>query len=234
MKNLWVFGDSYAVPYHTNTQEPRVHWQFSLMENLNCDSVKTFAQNGAPNEWIYNHFTEQLNEITPNDFVVFVSTQINRRWFFPDNVGSSNFGVKHSDLADLSSEQQTALNYYKIYLDNPVMSFINFECLCNSIHYVSQKNKINLLILPGFEQKGYPISGRYQVSGSLFDICVNEVKGKDLDSWTNFISNIHKGRDPRVGHLSQDNHEILADKLAATFLKNKILNLEQGFREEFL
>jgi hypothetical protein len=175
-----------------------------------------------------------LNEITPNDFVIFVSTQINRRWFFPDNVGSSNFGVSHSDLADLSSDQKTALKYYMTYLDNPIMSFINFECLCNSIHYVSEKNKINLLILPGFEQKGYPISGRYQVSGSLFDICVNEVKGKDLDSWTNFISNIHKGRDPRVGHLSENNHQILAEKLSDTFLKNKILNLEQGFREEFL
>jgi hypothetical protein len=233
MKNLWVFGDSYAIPYQ-NDLESRVHWQFPLMKNLNCDGVKTFAQFGAPNEWIYNQFTEQLNEITPNDFVIFVSTQINRRWFFPDNVGSSNFGVKHIDLADLSSEQQTALNYYKIYLDNPIMSSINFECLCNSIHYVSEKNKINLLILPGFEQKGYPISGRYQVSGSLFDICKNEVKGKDLDSWSNFISNIHKGCDPRVGHLSKDNHQILADKLSATFLKNKILNLEQGFREEFL
>ena len=233
MKHLWVFGDSYAIPYQDNL-ESRVHWQFSLMKHLNCDGVKTFAQFGAPNEWIYNQFTEQLNEITPTDFVIFVSTQINRRWFFPDNVGSSNFGVSHSDLADLSNEQKIALKYYMTYLDNPVMSFINFECLCNSIHRVSEKNKINLLILPGFEQKGYPISGRYQVSGSLFDICVNEVKGKDLDSWTNFISNIHKGRDPRVGHLSQDNHEILADKLAATFLKNKILNLEQGFRESFL
>jgi len=233
MKHLWVFGDSYAIPYQDNL-ESRVHWQFPLMKHLNCDGVKTFAQFGAPNEWIYSQFTEQLNEITPNDFVIFVSTQINRRWFFPDNVGSSNFGVSHSDLADLSKEQKIALKYYMAYLDNPTMSFINFECLCNSIHYVSEKNKINLLILPGFEQKGYPISGRYQVSGSLFDICVNEVKGKDLDSWTNFISNIHKGRDPRVGHLSQDNHEILADKLSATFLKNKILNLEQGFREEFL
>ena len=233
MKTLWVFGDSYAVPYY-NGQESREHWQFPLMKHLNCDSVRTFAQFGAPNEWIYSQFTEQLNEITPNDFVIFVSTQINRRWFFPDNVGSSNFGVIHLDLADLSSEQKTALNYYKIYLDNPIMSFINFECLCNSIHHISQRNKINLLILPGFEQKGYPISGRYQVSGSLFDICINEVKGKNMDSWMHFLSNIHKGHDPRVGHLSQENHEILADKLAATFLKNKILHLEQGFREEFL
>ena len=234
MKTLWVFGDSYALPYHTDEQESRIHWQFSLMKNLNCDSVKTFAAAGAANEWIYSQFTEQLNQITPNDFVVFVSTQVNRRWFFPDNIGSSNYGVIQRGLADLSNEQKTALKYYMTYLDNPIMSFINFECLCNSIHRVSEKNKINLLILPGFENQGYPISGRYQVNGSLFDICINEVKGKDMDSWMHFISNIHKGLDPRVGHLSQDNHQILADKLAATFLKNKILNLEQGFREEFL
>ena len=234
MKTLWVFGDSYALPYHTDEQESRIHWQFSLMKNLNCDSVKTFAAAGAANEWIYSQFTEQLNQITPNDFVVFVSTQVNRRWFFPDNIGSSNYGVIQRGLADLSNEQKTALKYYIAYLDNPIMSFINFECLCNSIHRVSEQNKINLLILPGFENQGYPISGRYQVNGSLFDICINEVKGKDMDSWMHFISKIHKGLDPRVGHLSQDNHQILADKLAATFLKNKILNLEQGFREEFL
>jgi len=234
MKTLWVFGDSYALPYHTDEQEPRIHWQFSLTKNLNCDGVKTFAAAGAANEWIYSQFTEQLNQITPNDFVVFVSTQVNRRWFFPDNIGSSNYGVIQRGLADLSSEQKTALKYYMTYLDNPIMSFINFECLCNSIHRVSEQNKINLLILPGFENQGYPISGRYQVNGSLFDICINEVTGKDMDSWMHFISNIHKGLDPRVGHLSQDNHQILADKLSATFLKNKILNLEQGFREEFL
>lgn len=234
MSKIWVFGDSYAVPFFEKPGPEAVHWSSLLALKLKCDAVEIRAHNGAANEWIYFQFQQNLPNITEDDYVIFVSTQIERRWFFLNNIGSSNFGVSNLSEAALSRDEKTALKYYATYLDNPIMSSVLFNTICNSIHYVSKNQNLNTLILPGFEEAGYPISGKYTVTGSLFDVGVNEIKGKNNKAWFNFIANTHKGLDPRIGHLSYVNHCILTDKLYDTFTNNKILDLTTGFEEEIL
>ena len=139
-------------------------------------------------------------------------------------------------MNNMSLEEKTALKYYAKYLDNPIMSRVFFENTCNSLHYHTIKNNLNLLLLPGFESgtDGFPINGKYSVDGSLFYIGMKEVKGKSIISWQNFISKTHKGQDPRNGHLSYENHIILSKKISNTFLNNEPLKLDQGFKEDFL
>lgn len=231
MKKLWIFGDSYAVSHKGDYTD---HWASSLAQKLDCRKLEIQAHNGAANEWIFFQFREHLTQISSDDYVVFISTQVNRRWFFTDDVGSSNYAIKNLNTNNLSNEKKVALKYYMTYLDNDLMNSIIFDNMCNAVHYISEKNNLNLLILPGFEERGYPISGKYTVIGSLFDVCVNEINGKHVDYWSDFISKTHKGLDPRVGHLSWDNHNTLSEKIADTFLERKVLNLEQGFKEDFL
>lgn len=114
------------------------------------------------------------------------------------------------------------------------MSAVLFDSICNAVHYIAEKNNINLLILPGFEEYGFPVSGKYAVTGSLFDVCINEIKGKHYNHWYKFISDKHKGVDPRSGHLSDENHIILSKKIYDTFKNNKPLNLGSDFREDFV
>lgn len=231
---LWIFGDSYAVPFFDKPETEIIHWAGQLYKQLNCSKVEFRAHRGAANEWIYHQFQINLPNITEDDYVVFVSTQTERRWFFLNNIGSSNFNVSNVSQSNLSKDEIVALKYYGTYLDNYMMSSVIFDTICNSVHYVSQKQNLNTIILPGFEEAGHPISGKYTVNGSLFDVCVNEIKGKSDKAWFNFISNVHKGLDPRIGHLSYVNHCILSDKLFDTFKNNKILDLTTGFEEEIL
>lgn len=234
---LWVFGDSYVSQSDADIEKfKHNHWIYFLNKELNCSEIELRGCPGAPNEWIYYQFYSCLPLIKSDDYVVFVSSQMNRRWFFLDDIGSSNYHISTTAMNNISSEEKTALKYYATYLDNPMMSRVFFENMCNSLHYQTIKNNLNLIILPGFESgnDGFPINGKYAVDGNLFYIGMQEIKGKTIEGWQNFIGNTHKGQDPRNGHLSYENHVILSKKIANTFLKSETLNLTQGFKEDFL
>jgi hypothetical protein len=235
MKKLWVFGDSYAAPFDKSIHGPSTaHWAEILREKLECSYLELKAHCGAPNEWIYFQFKESLPLISPDDFVVVVTTQISRRWFFLNNVGSSNFNISSISTSKLSNEEKISLKYYATYLNNDHMSASIFDSVCNSIHYLSEKHNLNTILLPGFEEKGFPLSGKYTVSGSLFDVGINEIVGKSHKAWFDFIKNKNNGIDPRVGHLSEPNHYILSEKLYKTFINHTVLELNAGFVEEIV
>lgn len=234
---LWIFGDSYVSQSDADIEKFKYnHWIHFLRKNLNCTELEVRAHPGAANEWIYFQFFTSLSEIKSDDYVVFVSSQMNRRWFFENDVGSSNYHINDISMNTISQEEKTALKYYAKYLDNPIIARIFFENMCNSIHYHAIKNKLNLILLPGFEggDNGFPVNGKYKVEGSLFNIGVNEIKGKTIESWQHFISKTHQGQDPRNGHLSYENHTIMSKKITDTFLNNEPLKLDQGFKEDFL
>lgn len=233
MKKLWVFGDSYGyLDQDRYEQSKDWHWIPVLSKELTNHKFITLSQYGAANEWIYYQFRQHLDNIKEDDYVVVISTQFDRRWFFQDNVGASNLSVSNIDSDRLTSEQVNAVKQYLIYLRNPLFGPLSFEMFCFSIHYLSSLKKLNLLILPGFEESGFPISGKYTVTGSLFDVCKKEIKGNSNEAWYNFIHKKHQGNDPRFGHLSKENHFVLAQKLKNTFLKNDVLDLTCGFSEE--
>ena len=236
MSTLWVFGDSYVAQSHSGLDTLKQnHWIHFLATSLECQETKLYGHTGAANEWIYYQFYSALPEIKSSDYVVFVSSQINRRWFFPNDIGSSNYLININNNG-ISSAEKNALKNYAKYLDNTMISRIFFENMCNSIHYHALKDQLNLILLPGFEsgEDGFPVNGRYSVDGNLFNVGINEIKGKSIENWNNFISTIHKGQDPRPGHLSYDNHVILSEKLINTFLNSQTVDLNNGFKEDFL
>jgi hypothetical protein len=234
---LWVFGDSYVEQSRSDLNKfKQNHWIHFLATSLGCQETQLQGAAGAANEWIYYQFYSALPKIKNSDYVVFVSSQINRRWFFPNDIGSSNYLINDISKNSISPEEKNALKNYAKYLDNPMISRVFFENMCNSIHWVTMKKNLNLIILPGFEcgDEGFPVSGNYSVEGNLFNIGVKEITGKSVENWHKFISTTYKGQDPRIGHLSYDNHVILSKKLTDTFLNKHPLDLNNGFREEFL
>jgi hypothetical protein len=235
MSKLWIFGDSYgALTSDQYNDSKEWHWISVLSKTITTNKVVSVCHHGASNEWIFLQFREHISHIAKDDLVIVISTNIDRRWFFYDNVGASNLNVLNASISKLSKEQKNAVEQYLLYLRNPVISPLLFDQFCNSLHYIAEKNKFNLLILPGFEEKGFPISGKYSVTGSLFDVCKNEIRGKTVEKWAKFISTKHNGDDPRIGHLSEINHLVLANKLINTFQTGQLLDLNTGFHEEIL
>lgn len=233
MSKLWIFGDSYGYLDQDKYERSKDwHWISLLANEFTNSKFITLSHHGAANEWIYYQFKQHLDLITENDYVVVISTQYDRRWFFPDNVGASNLLIQNYDTDKLSRDKKNAVKGYIEHLMNPLLGPLMFDMFCYSLHYLAGIKNLNLLIVPGFEEEGFPLSGKYTVTGSLFDVCKNEIKTKTTEAWYDFISKKHHGLDPRLGHLSKENHIVLYEKIKNTFYKGKILDLTLGFYEE--
>lgn len=235
MKKLWIFGDSYAVPINHHHQTiPDWHWANLLQQNLDFKEFLIIAANGVSNEWIYYKFKEHIDQIDSDDIVIVVMTQLKRRWFFEDNIGVSNLTVINDEINSLTYEQKNAVKQYLMYLENPKCNIVYFESIFNSFYYLAEKLNLNLLILPGFEYPLQTFRNAYEVNGSLFEVCMEEITGKTYEDWEKFICVRCKGIDTRIGHLSEINHRILSEKLFNTLTKKETLDLDNGFKKEII
>lgn len=229
MSKLWIFGDSYGV--HVE-QDPKAvnkwFWAYQLAQKLKCEYYDNRSQMGVANDYIQHMIMEAETEITPEDYVVVITTSTARKWFIQDKPWVSNFYINNLE-EHTSPEFVSAVKQYMLHLYNPDTEIIKFHQLLGWIHYITDKNKWNLIVIPGFEEAGYPISHNYQVKGSLFDVCKNEFKSADDAGW---YYNIHcKGRDKRSGHLLKVNHNVLVEKIFNAFTKNEPIDLNVGFAE---
>lgn len=232
MKKLWLFGDSYGVHI---AQDPTSitpwFWAYDLAKKLKCDQYENHCQMGVSNEYIHYMIKKYENDISKNDYVIVITTSILRKWFFENRPFISNFYINNFN-ENVSGEEFESVRRYVLYLNNPNLNNIYFENFLGWLHFKSVKNEWNLLVLPGFESEGFPISYKYNVNGSLIDVCLNEFSSDDDATW--FYDVYCQGRDVRAGHLIKDNHKILCNKIYETFTGKKKLDLKSGFFEKVI
>ena len=228
MNKIWFFGDSYAIPFGSDRTPCEWSWTGLLSRKLGFNSCLNASELGISNEYILKKILDYKSEISKNDTVVVISTSIARRWFFYDKPWASNF---HRSKNLLGKNELAAVNTYIKFLYNEDQDMLLFHQFLGCIHHLTDTNRWNTIVIPGFEERGYPVSHRYQVRGSLIDICEKEFESKNtLDwYWLNF-----KGLDQRAGHLCKDNHQILADKIYSTLATGVELDLTVGFREKMI
>lgn len=230
---LWIFGDSYAtIPKEDYEINKEWYWIPSLADKLGHHNFYNIAHNGAANEWSYYNFVNNLHLINPKeDSIIFITTQVHRQWFFTDNIGVSNHYMSGIENY-VDKDRVTAIRYYQKYLSDNPQDHIRAQWLLYSLFYIKQRKDLNLIILPGFREDELDYGDSI---GSLFDVCINEVKGKTIESWNKWLTNKKNlGSDPRVGHLSKQNHKVLTNKLYNTFVNKSLLDLSTGFEEEIL
>lgn len=232
MSNLWVFADSYGVHIEQNSQAYNDwFWAFQLAKKLNCENYFNLSQMGVSNDYIQSLIMENESKISSNDYVIVISTSIYRKWFIKDKPWISNLAV--NNLLEHTNKNFVAAvhDYYK-FLYNPTIDNLNFHKYLGWIHYMTQKNNWNLIIIPGFEEKGFPVSGKYNVIGSLYDVCYKEFTNEHEKNW---YYDVHcRGRDKRSGHLLKVNHNILCDKIYNTFVNDSKLDLNNGFKTNII
>jgi hypothetical protein len=228
MKKLWIFGDSYGVPLNNSIDW---FWGKQLQKLLKCDVVENRSVLGGANEFTQWAIMKEENNINVDDFVVIISSSIYRKWFFKDMPCAGNFLC--SNLEELVGKTSAkAVEQYIQHLMNPEMIHVNFHQFLGWIHYKTDKMNWNVLVLPGFEEERFPISHLYNVNGSLFDVCNNEFVSEADNLW--YYRDFCKGKDQRSSHLLKDNHKILSNKIANTFINLKPLDLTNGFKKNII
>lgn len=230
---LWIFGDSYGTIHRPSDQIKDWHWMWQLTDLLGHENFYNICKDGVANEWSYQQLILHADQIdSQNDTIIFISTQLNRQWFFPGNDGIGNLNMPTYN-SYVTKEEFEAVSLYRKYLTNNPQDTIRYQWLLYAINFLAIKHNLNLLVVPGFESENFFINNKIKTIGSLFDVCMHEIKGKNFDSWGKWIG-AYNGVDPREGHISECNHPILAKKLYNSIRHNADLDLTTEFYEEIL
>lgn len=221
---IWVFGDSYV-------EERGVDWQwFKQLGKLMNEPVIALGESGVNNDFITHQIYLHLEQekIHKDDWVIQVHTQYSRQWFFKDRPKLSNF-VHHTDptVLGMTRDEKRAADSWIKYLYNP--ECLRWQTYANSLAMHTAVNWLSggarSLIIPGFHNGFFPFNPHIGVKGTLTE-CVSYLETADLAEYEKMLT--QDGGDPRVNHMSQTNHSILAQKIADSRTTGE-LNLLKGF-----
>lgn len=226
---LWIFGDSFAHPLQQGIEKS---WPHLLSLHLKTD-LKIRSLSGCANEFIQQAILEHLDQIKENDYVVVVTTQHDRRWFFLDRPDLGIAGHAYNLKDHVGREKANAVRNYYQYLDNDLTNRLFLQAFTAWLDIVQKKFKLNLLVIPSSQCDLMFKLENYKIDGCLYDVSTAEASEPCLENWHKFLEK-RKGHDPRQCHICDENHQILAEKIAKTFLNGDNLNLKQGFAKDVL
>lgn len=235
MPNLHVYGDSYVESPHQDylelikKGEAHAPWYAQVATALDVDEMHMHGRAGTSNEFIYDRWKQRLDRVKEGDYVIVVTTSPYRKWFFEHLPEFANIGMRGLHTI-LEHEEVDAIDRYVKYLENPVTSLIALDTISQTIAFnCMQKNVAKAFIIPGFEECiSYTYSPYVKNIGSLGNVCYNEFSGPKI--YGACMSSNHQV-DPRLNHLSWENHDIMARKIMASIQLNKDLDLTTGFSE---
>jgi len=226
MSILWIFGDSFASARNKNfpAGPPDYQWSLQLAKKLNCDEVKIEALPGVSNEWIFKQIKD--NESTINmrsDKIVVITTASDRLWLIKDQPSLAN--IHMTNLKKLITRSQyKAIESYLVEFGNmheelSVQRYEQFLLWLNSLPYMK-------CILPGFDATSY----HNIVNGNLNTLCsIDEAEWISTDSKYKYMRKTSTLDDFRINHLSESNHNVLAEKIYQYFVTGKPVDLSTGF-----
>lgn len=219
--NLWIFGDSFSVPSAVwNTHPDFDNWIDIVASRLGVEGYNYSAEWGVSNDWIFAQLIDKLNDIPSGDYVIVQTTQKHRQWFFEDQPDLSNYYVMNFEK-QVSEAKANAVKEYITHLQNDNLDHIRYIQFCLALERLcSIFDNLKILILPGF----WSLNG---CVGNLVTVSDNEFTSKTHHEF--YEKN--NGKDPRVNHLSENNHKILANKILDFFQTGSTVDLTQGFEE---
>jgi hypothetical protein len=229
MSTLWVFGDSYT---HHSESNQEVCWTYQLAKKLGVKTYYNRSQYGVSNEYICSGFEEVGEKIKPTDFIILIVTWKGRQWFFEERPEISNLNMMSHGLIDKEYGKQytKAVKQFEKYLDNDRLVNIKLTWYYGYLNFI-ETHFPNTLIIPGFDN-GMHSDYNFQVEGNLYSIGKNEFETPAIGD--KIFTKKWASLDRRVGHLAKENHKILAEKVYNTFTHKHILDLNNGYKKEFI
>lgn len=236
-KKLIILGDSFGFVDPTYDYL----WQLSVASNLKRDLV-SIAANGAASNWLLSKLLYAEAGINEDDLLVLVVPYWERLCIWPQSPDLTSLACLDSlgkhELSDAkwkpyTKKEQQAFESYFLYLKNDEFTRSLYAALMHWVNSIGSRLKQKPLILFGFksEYSTIQLNNCDIASGCLFDVCINEFKS--IDTWYNIIENT-PFVDPRINHLSECNHKVLAEKLIEYYTTGTVPNLTQGFHQFFI
>lgn len=231
--NLWIFGDSFGLPQNHHKQfknNTDWFWGQQLVHLLGCGQLINHSQMGCSNEYIQYTMMQQFQHIQKDDYVVVITTDTHRAWFFKDRpwLGNITTAIQayEKNKAEISRSEYQQLKSYVLLNDNDKQGKMRLEAFVGWCHFASQMQHYRLCVLPGFDTS----SIHHARGGNLQTIDIGEfVVDRRTQSpeavWQSrmdFFRN-HSSVDPRIAHLSKPNHDVLAHKIT-TFMHDTYSN----------
>lgn len=223
---LWFFGDSYCIESQYPREEDFLwkydyNWMDYISQGLGIDDVRVMSQHGVSNDWIFKNFIDCTSDFQKGDYIVVQFTSSLRKWFFPENPHLSN--TLNCSGYEYPKPVQKAIAGYNQYLRNDQLDNIQYTAYIYATMLVAQSRPdLKILLLPGFDD----IPG---IKGNL----TTNICNYELEDPSKFYDK-YEGFDPRLNHMSHDNHKVLADKIVDFFINSTLLDLTTGFSKIIL
>lgn len=239
---LWVFGDSFAHDIkhlestNRNRKEVGLFPPYQPLENnwLNIVSEKltgsveheNFSMAGCANEFIYDQLYSSVSKFKEGDYVLVTLTASNRRWLVercPHLANWSNCKFEPNLPDSVTKDENEAILQYGKYLHSDIASNAIYTAILwatvNIAQHVANLG-IKFLILPGFDKIDH-------IKGTLSEVCFEE-----FDNLTTLNEYYKKTTDCRWNHLSEVNHNVLANKVIDYFTDvDHNIDLTVGFEK---
>ena len=221
--SLWLFGDSFSA--QPNVDCDFIVWPELITRHFKLPHYWNWARMGCANDFIFHEFTSRIAEMKEGDFVIIQPTSPNRQWFFEDpEVG--NYLIQDLEKY-ITADQKKAIDLYIKHLQQDKIDDMRYAQFTLALERICSKvPHLRILVLPGF----YSVPG---VVGTLTEVADGEHADVSLEAIAKWYKN-NNGNDPRVMHLSKQNHTILADKIIDFYETGKSIDLSSGFEQGFI
>lgn len=238
MSKLWVFGDSFATVrnfhYHDldDNDMPNWVWMQQVGRNLPIQHAHWHGLPGVSNEWIMNEVKKFTLDFKKDDYLIIISSHINRRWFIKDKPDCGNIYLENINKF-LTKKQARAIKEYKeTFIDQHlVLSKLYQEQFLSWCYSFAQSAGVKLCLLPAFDETPwhYHIKPDNNIANCLTGVDEREFGDSDIKHI--FLSKLWNGMDRRLCHLSEDNHTVLAQKIVRFYRYNEQIDLQTGFHK---
>ena len=248
---LFIIGDSWAItPDQKYLDNPDTFdpYHFLLYEKLQADALFVYAMNGTGIDWAVSKYYEICDQITENDYVLWIVTSPTRRWLLKDNPELSNVWMRYDDC-DIFPQQRKALEMYRKYLSTEHVDETFLMSLSSAVSYDVMARGASIIQCPGFLT--YSSDPNLMTCSKLFNPHVSVYGSMESIGTYNFsneydhvkehnlwiakaaqsqIDMVRKtGIDNRFNHMSWKNHEEFAERVYQSFVNKKDLDLYKGF-----
>lgn len=217
--NLWIFGDSYSVIYHDDTDSI---WQHLVAQDLDCN-LNVYSKNGVAQDWIFHQIESLRDKISADDYVVIILTDPSRFWFFEERPDLSNSWI--ADLEKhIGAQKSKIIGDYIKYIQRPSLDIQKVAqrlgWLNNLVGIKKWRKPAIIRGFPQFIQHIEDYNNLIISKDNLFEIsCAEWSATKEVF-----------GVDPRYNHLCISNHKVLSKKIFSAFNNEEF----PDFKSEFL
>lgn len=252
LRNLWVYGDSFAVPpvtmgctpeekqfLETNNWWSIVAKHFHAVESPDIER-RNFALEATGLDYTYRKVEETNTHWQKDDIVIVVLTSSNRAWLYEDKPTLSNMHIiemmlKHGSVKDeFTAKEKEHMAYYFTHFHHKKQKEVIQRMFLKTLSLLkSQRGLKALVVLEAFKMTDRGplldnLISSVRNSPSLWEISTKELL--EPDPKKRFFLNTRP--DSRTNHLTWENHKILADKIIHAIDNNllgEFIDLREGF-----